>query len=244
MNNIWVIGGSEGIGLSVARELQSQGSWVTISARNQQRLNELERQYEFNTLAMDATDEKQVIAAIEHRFRHVDSSPDTVLINIGDYEPVTLEDATPEVFNRLNETNFLAPMKLLLHIMPKMRAAGGGAIWVNASLAAYRGLPKSAPYSSSKAAVLSMLESMRLEAQTWGVNLGVINHGFVRTRLTEKNSFEMPGMIEPDEAARYIVRGMKRKGFEITFPRLFSLWFKMLRCIPYSLYFVLTRRMI
>ncbi len=244
MKNIWIIGGSEGIGLAVARKLQSDGGWVTISARNEKRLKELKRKHDFDILPMDATDADQVSSAIEYRFRHGDSRPDTVLINIGDYEPATLDNVTVDVFTRLNQTNFLAPMQLLLHLLPRMRDTGGGTIWVNASLAAYRGLPKSAPYSASKAAVLSMVESMRLEAQAWGVRLGIINHGFVRTRLTKKNAFDMPGMIEPQEAAEHIVSGMHKDSFEITFPGFFSLWFKLLRCMPYRLYFSLTKRML
>jgi short-subunit dehydrogenase len=135
-------------------------------------------------------------------------------------------------------------MYLLAHLLPAMRGMKNAAIWVNASLAAYRGLPKAAAYSASKAAVLSLVESLHVEARTWGIKLGVINHGFVRTRLTKKNNFTMPGLIEPDEAAARIVKGMKLKKFEISFPFGFAWWMKFLRCLPYGLYFSLTRRMV
>jgi hypothetical protein len=72
----------------------------------------------------------------------------------------------------------------------------------------------------------------------------VINPGFVRTRLTDKNDFAMPGRIEPVQAAERIVRGLERDGFEILAPRGFGWVMKALRLLPYRIYFALTRRML
>lgn len=244
MKKAWIIGGSHGIGLEVARRLVSEGWDVVVSARNQDRLNELSEAEGFTSIAMDATDSQQVADAAEQVFSHSDGSPDVVLINVGDYEPMSIEDMDARVFTRLNSINYLAPMYLLEKILPLMREAGGGAIWVNASLAAYRGLPKSAPYSASKAATLNMVECLSPEAEAWGIHLGVINHGFVKTRLTDKNTFHMPSIVEPQQAARYIVDGMRKQRFEITFPWLFTSWMKLMRCLPYAVYFLLTRQMV
>ena len=114
---------------------------------------------------------------------------------------------------------------------------------LNASLSAYRGLPKAAPYGASKAALLNLAESMRLELEGSGVSVRVINPGFVRTALTDKNRFAMPFLVEPGEAAWQIHRQLAGKGFEITFPRRFAAWMKLLRCLPYRWYFPLVRRL-
>lgn len=244
MSNAWVIGGSEGIGLEVARLLQHEGWQVTVSARNHARLEQLQRDHGFAVLAMDATEEDQVTRSVETMFTDRAHAPGLVLINIGDYQPMSISDIDSAVFTRLNAINYLAPMLLLTRLLPHMRDNGGGDIWINASLAAYRGLPNSAPYSASKAAVLNMAECLAPEAAAWDIHLGVINHGFVRTRLTAKNDFPMPAIVEPQVAARHIVTGMRKRKFEITFPWMFVLWMKSLRCLPYSIYFFLTRRLV
>ena len=244
MSNVWIIGASQGIGLAVALQLQSEGWNVTVSARDHERLGILKLQHDLNVYGFDASDEGQVIDAMAELFEKSESVPELVLINIGDYEPMSIEHMPSELFTRLNQHNFLGPMYLLVHLLPRMRGLENASIWVNASLAAYRGLPKSAAYSAPKAAVLNMVESLHVEAKTWGIHLGVINHGFVRTRLTDKNKFHMPGIIEVDSAAARIINGIKLKKFEITFPLGFTWWMKFMRVLPYGIYFFLTQRMI
>lgn len=244
MSNAWIIGGSEGIGLEVARLLQHEGWRVTISARNNTRLEQLKTDHGFFALPVDATQQEQVEQAARKMFADRASAPGLVLINIGDYQPMSISNMDSQAFVRLNAINYLAPVFLLEQLLPRMRENGGGDIWINASLAAYRGLPNSAPYSASKAAVLNMTECLAPEAAAWGIHLGVINHGFVRTRLTAKNDFAMPAIVEPQVAARHIVNGMRKRSFEITFPWLFTRWMKFMRCLPYSIYFLLTRRLV
>lgn len=244
MKHVWIIGGSEGIGLAVARELKASGSAVTISARNADRLQQLKELEGFDILTLDATRPDAVEQAVQQIYSDAAPRPDNVLINLGDYEPMSIEEYSLELFERLNAVNYLAPVSLLEHLLPAMKAAGGGNIWVNASLATYRGLPKSAPYSASKAAVVSLVECLVPEAQRWGIHLGVINHGFVRTRLTAKNTFDMPMMIEPEDAASRIIKGMRNKQYEIRFPAMFALWMRLLRIMPAYLYFALTRKMV
>jgi NAD(P)-dependent dehydrogenase (short-subunit alcohol dehydrogenase family) len=244
MNNVWIIGGSQGIGLAVARRFKAMGWRVTASARDKSRLEQLRVSDGFEVLPMDATEPQQVMTATAQMFTDRQSVPQSILINIGDYHPMPISEFSAELFVRLNATNYLGPAYLLEQILPLMREAGGGSVWINASLAAYRGLPRSAPYSASKAAVLNMVECLAPEAEKWGIHLGVINHGFVKTRLTDKNGFDMPLLVEPEVAAAHIVKGMQKRKFEISCPWLFSFWMKLLRCLPYSLYFILTRRMV
>ena len=109
-----------------------------------------------------------------------------------------------------------------------------------ASVAGYRGLPNGQPYSATKAGIINFAESLRAE-QT-NLDIKVINSGFVRTPMTDKNQFNMPMMIEPEQAAQAIFSGMKSKKFEIHFPKKFSLFMKLLRLMPASLYFKIAQK--
>jgi len=109
-------------------------------------------------------------------------------------------------------------------------------------VAGYRGLPTAAAYGASKAALINFAEALQPEFREAGLDLSLINPGFVRTPLTDRNPFPMPFLLEPDDAARRIVGGLKRKRFEIAFPWRFVFWLKLLRLLPYRLYFPLVRR--
>jgi short-subunit dehydrogenase len=89
-----------------------------------------------------------------------------------------------------------------------------------------------------------MCEALKPELDRAGVDLRLINPGFVRTPLTDQNAFPMPFLMEPDAAARRIVDGLGRRGFEITFPRRFTYGLKLLRALPYPLFFAVTRRLL
>ena len=111
------------------------------------------------------------------------------------------------------------------------------------SVAGYRGLPKSLVYGPTKAALINLTETLYLDLHPKGLGVCVVMPGFVKTPLTAQNDFRMPALIEPDEAAREIVAGLERGDFEIHFPRRFTGWLKLMRLLPYRLYFPAIRRM-
>ena len=110
------------------------------------------------------------------------------------------------------------------------------------SVAGFRGLPSAGPYCASKAAVTVLCESMKCDLDRSGVKMQVIHPGFVETPLTDKNPFRMPFLMSPEDAARRICLGLARDRFEITFPRRFTWWLKLMRCLPYAAYFPLVKR--
>src|SRR6185295_11465346 len=118
-------------------------------------------------------------------------------------------------------------------VLPGMLARGNGRIAAVASLAGYRAMPAAVAYGASKAAVIHLLDGLRFELAPRGVGVTVINPGFVRTPL---NTFPMPFVMDAEEAAERIVRGLERGDKEIHFPARLSWTMKLLRVLPYGLY--------
>ena len=119
-----------------------------------------------------------------------------------------------------------------------------GRIAVVASVAGYRGLPTAAAYGMTKAGLINMAEALKPELDGHGVTIQVVNPGFVRTPLTDRNPFPMPFLMEPDAAAEAFYRGLQSNRFEIIFPRRFAYLLKVLRLLPAPLAFAVTRRMV
>ena len=82
----------------------------------------------------------------------------------------------------------------------------------------------------------------RATAYFEGLGVYLIMPGFVKTPLTDHNDFEMPNLISADEAAREIIAGLRAGDFEIHFPKAFTRKLKLLRMLPYRLYFALIRK--
>lgn len=236
----WLVGASAGMGLEVGRLLVSDGWHVTLSARNAARLTDAATQIGADARPVDVTDAEALRATARALFDV--HPPSLVLVNAGDYEPMALDAYDTDLFARLNAVNYLGPVNVLGAVLPQMRDHGGGEILLNASAAGLRGLPRSAPYSAPKAATIHLAEALRPEAKRWGIKLRVVNPGFVRSRLTEKNTFRMPGLMTPEQAARRIVAGLGKSHFEISFPRRLIWPLKLLRCLPYGLYFRIIER--
>jgi NAD(P)-dependent dehydrogenase (short-subunit alcohol dehydrogenase family) len=237
----WLVGASSGIGQALAFQLAQAGWVVAISARRLEALQTMQAQaaalHPYVVDVTDATSLQQAAAAITRELGDID----LCVLNAGDYTPMPLAAFSTDLFRKLMEINYMGAVHGLDAIIPLMVARGRGQILLTASVAGYRGLPKSAPYSASKAAVISLAESLHLELRAQGVQLRVINPGFVRSPLTDKNAFKMPFLMEAEEAARAIMRDLPRGNFEIAFPKRFVYLLKVLRLLPYWLYFKLTK---
>lgn len=238
----WIIGASSGIGQALAIQMAQAGWQVAISARRVDVLHTMQAHHpQLHAYALDVTDlssVQQAHAAMIKKWGRLD----ICVVNAGDYVPMPLADFKRELFIKLNAVNYLGVINVLEVILPTMLQQAQGQILLTASLAGYAGLPKSAPYSASKAAVINLAESLHLELKQRGVLLRVINPGFVRSALTAKNNFKMPFLIEPDQAAQAIMRDLDKTHFEIVFPKRFAWLMKLLRLMPYAVYFALTKR--
>ena len=97
------------------------------------------------------------------------------------------------------------------------------------------GVPNSVAYCPTKAALISLCESLRSDLEQYNVILQVINPGFVKTPMTDKNNFYMPFLISSEKSAEYIYKGLLTNRFEIFYPKIFAYILKVLRFLPYFL---------
>lgn len=236
----WIIGASSGIGKALA-ELLAKNNWqVAISSRSKDKLEVIAAQYEnLHAFPLDITDTEILDNSRDEILTEL-GSIDSLFINAGDYTPMPLDEFDPALFGKLMAINFHGAVNGLNTVLPYMKQKQSGEIYITGSLAGYRGLPKAAPYNASKAAVISLAESLHLELKLQGISLRVINPGFVESPLTNKNDFIMPFLISPEKAAEYIYKELPKSNFEITFPKRFAYIMKTLRLLPYRAYFALT----
>lgn len=240
---VWITGASTGIGEALARRMAQSGAEVVVSARSVGRLAALADAGGGRIVPwpLDVTDRTAVQAAmqgIESQLGPIDIA----VINAGTHQPVTAAEFTTDGLRQLMEVNLFGAAACLEAMMPRMIARRRGRIAVVASVAGYRGLPTSAYYGASKAALINLTESLKFDLDRVGVTMQLIDPGFVRTPLTDRNEFPMPFLISAEQAAERIARGLAGSGFEIAFPTRFTLLMKLLRLLPYRLYFPLVAR--
>ncbi len=240
---IWIIGASYGIGAALARHLAAEGKEVWASARSTDKLEALALDHptRIHPLTLDVTDKAAVVAALG-RIEAAAGPVDTVVLNAGTHQPTAARDFTSDGLRRVMELNVFGTANGIETVLPGMLERDAGRIVVVASVAGYHGLPTSAYYGASKAALINMAESLQFDLRHTGVRLQLVNPGFVETPLTDKNEFEMPFLIPAEEAAAQIARGLGSGRFEIAFPWLFVRLLKLAGLLPYRLYFALIGR--
>ncbi len=246
--NIWITGASSGIGAEVAHLYAQAGHTVFASARNQATLDTMSAASKnlngkIIALPLDVTDNNSVIKAFE-QIQEYNGGLDLAILNAGYYEPVEFDELTLEHFEKTYDVNLLGVVRCLLPLLPYFSNNKQGHIAIVSSVSGFRGLPKAAAYGSSKAALINMAESLKPECNSHGIKLSLVNPGFVKSKLTDRNDFKMPFIMETSDAAKRIVRGLESNAFEITFPRRFTYWLKLFRILPYWLYFALTKKLV
>ena len=155
-------------------------------------------------LALDVTDAAAVTQAVQ-RVRSEVGPIDVAVLSAGTYVPMRAKEFSARVVQDTLSLNTLGVAHCLEALLPGMLERGSGRIVAVASLAGYRGMPTSAAYGASKAAVIHMLEALQPELAGTGVILQVANPGFVRTPLTDHNTFPMPFRMELEDAVAAFV---------------------------------------
>ncbi len=170
------------------------------------------------------------------------SGIDLVIFNAGTYRPLRAWELSADAVRETLATNLIGTMCGTAAVLPTLLAQGHGAIALVGSVAGYGGLPKATVYGPSKAALINFAEVLHLDLAPRGIDVFLINPGFVATPLTAQNDFAMPALQTPVQAAGAIVDGFASGAFEIHFPKRFTRVLKLLQWLPRRVYFALVRR--
>lgn len=214
---IWLIGASSGIGAALAKHYYAQGATIALSARSEEGLIACAANLQENVelLPLDVTDYDAITAA---RVKLLKKWPklDRVIFLAGIYQPMQCGSLALDYCQQTIAINLMGAINTIEALLPCLQEHRAQ-FALCASIAGYRGLPNSQPYSATKAALINLAESLLVEHGD-KVDVRLINPGFVATRLTAKNSFTMPGIISPEKAAKIIAQGLASFRFRINFP--------------------------
>jgi len=243
--HVWIVGASSGIGAALASHLTQRGTVVALSARRAEPLEAMLADAPDGSVALplDVTDELSVnsaVASLSDQWPQID----LVVWLAGTYTPMRAQSFDLNSARAVMEANIMGPLNGLGALLPLMLERGHGGIALVSSVAGYRGLPKSLVYGPSKAALTNLAEALYIDLRGTDIGVWVINPGFVETPLTAQNDFKMPALISPDEAAAAIIQGFASGRFEIHFPKRFTLLLKLMRSLPYRLYFAAVSRLV
>jgi short-subunit dehydrogenase len=230
----WLVGASDGLGAALARKLDDAGASVIVSARSEAKLKALA-----DTLSdragyqvMDVADDQSVRDAAAAL-----GDLDGVVFLAGVYWPFGAQSWDAEKATAMADINFTGLVRVMGQVVPPMVGRDEGHIVITSSLTGFRGLPRSIGYTASKAATMSLAECMYADLRHADVDVQVVNPGFIRTQMTDKNDFNMPFIMTPEEAADVMFDHMKTKRFKKSFPLLFSLLFRVSQFFPDWLYY-------
>jgi NAD(P)-dependent dehydrogenase (short-subunit alcohol dehydrogenase family) len=241
----WIIGGGSGIGAAVAKLLAQRGWTVAISGRRLEKLEAVAASGSgIRPYALDVTDSAAIAATIKTIVADL-GRIDLFIFGAAAWQPMDVGDYDFEKFEKVVDTNYLGLIRIAAPLLKQMGSQGGGHFAAIASVAGYFGLPRSAAYSSTKAGIINLLETMRSEVAPKNIVVRMVAPGFVKSELTDKNDFPMPFLMETDDAAKRIVDGLtKSDRFEIAFPKRMVWLMKTVRWLPYPVFFWLTEKMV
>ncbi|SHI02408.1 SDR family NAD(P)-dependent oxidoreductase [Marivita hallyeonensis] len=230
----WLVGASEGLGQALAKKMSAAGVHLILSARSEDKLKELADQLpgRADVVTVDVSDMDSVKEAADSI-----GDIDGVIQIAGVYWPFGAKEWDADQAVAMADINFTGAMRLMGVVVPKFVERDAGHIVLTGSLSGFRGLPNAAAYTSSKAGVMTLAESLYADLHKSNVKVQLVNPGFVKTRLTDKNDFSMPFIMEPDEAAREFFEHMNTDSFKRSFPTVFSWVFRGSQFLPDWLYY-------
>ncbi len=239
--SVIITGASEGIGRAMALEFAKRGFSLGLIARRLELLQSLEKECLalgspiVKIEAVDVTDEVNFEQAL-NRLDEALFGAEIFVANAGIIGKSSNRSDSWIQAKKTLTVNVLAAVHGLEVMKHKMLNRGHGILSGVGSVAGARGLPTSGPYSSSKAALNTYLESMRIDLKHLGIAVVTIAPGFVDTAMTKKNNFTMPFMISAEKAAKIYVDGLLAKKAWIVAPRVYGFIYSLTRMTPRCLY--------
>ena len=242
---IWITGGGTGIGKSLTQQFVDFGHNVIISGRRLKNLHKV-KLYDKKKISIKVLDIcsakncKNVVKSINSEFGNID----LVILNAATYNPGKINFKNLESIKNIIDINLMGQINCLSSILPIMKRQKYGHIVFVSSPAGYRGLPNSGLYGVTKSALTFLSESLYLELEKNNIKVQVVNPGFIKTPMTDKNDFKMPFLMSSKEAASRLIKKLDIDTFEISFPKRLIIPMKILQLLPYSLYFFLMRKLL
>jgi short-subunit dehydrogenase len=219
---VLITGASSGIGKALSLAYAELGANVVLLARNADKLNELTEEIISKSgsafsIPCDVTGfdkMKESIEIIIEKYKRIDIA----FLNAGISGKTNFFDLDVEQLKEVYNTNIFGVMNGFKAITPYMVKEKSGIIAVTGSLADCRGLPNSGSYSSSKIAISHLVESAGIELKKYGIKIILIRPGFVESKMTEKNQYQMPYLMTAEKAAKIIIKGIEKNKSKISFP--------------------------
>jgi short-subunit dehydrogenase len=238
----WITGASGAICGEIARRLAAAGVTVAATARPSEKLNQLvaanERIKAFPANVLAPGELKASVAKIESALGPIDLA----LLGAGMYAPFDFRNIDLDGFHRTMALNVDGVINAIAAVLPAMLARKSGHIAIMGSLFGYAGWPENGSYGASKAAVINLAESLKLELEGTGVALTIINPGFVDTPLNASyDPKKKLYVMSKERCARKILEKLGRKPYEIAFPPQVEGFLKTVRSLPRAVSFPLVR---
>lgn len=230
----WIVGASAGLGRAVAEELSRTGAEVILSARSADALTELAEALPGRAQAvpMDVSDADSVSEAAA-----TVGEIDGMVYLAGLYWPMPAAEFDGDKAAAMLDVNLTGAARVLGHVLPPMVARDSGHVVLTGSLSGFRGLPGASGYGASKSGIMSLAETLYADLRKTGVDVQLINPGFIRTQMTDKNEFNMPFIMEPEAAAKLFVDHMQGDDFACNFPKAFGAMFRLSQFLPDWMYY-------
>ena len=231
---VWITGASSGLGRSLALSLAGKGHRVIASARNEAELDKLVG-LDANIVALpcDITDETALEAAGK-RILEISPHLDQVILNAGNCEYLDFPHPDWAAIRRVMEINFFGTVNCVKMALPLLRRSANDRPHIVgvASQVTAAAFPRAEAYGPSKAAMQYFFDSLRLDLAAEGIDVTVVNPGFVDTPLTRKNDFPMPFLMDVDEAASRIVKNIESRPLSYSFPLRLSAMLALSKLLP------------
>lgn len=219
---VFITGASSGIGRALSVELGRRGASMGLLARRGDLLREIMAEVEAaggRALALEAdVRDAAAVGRAAEELRAAFGPIDVLVANAGVGATTDARDLKAEAVADVININVMGAVNSATAVLPEMVARGHGHLIVISSLAAYRGLPKSAAYCASKAAVSAFFESLRVDLRGKNVDVTIIHPGFIKTPLTAGRQANMPYLMELDDAVKKIVRAIELRKKSYAFP--------------------------